>query len=69
MLAPSFSDGALLEQELLLTHHFDFLVSQLKQRIDGPDHGHVDMMAYYNFVTFDIIGQVFFEISKNYSDL
>lgn len=57
MLAPAFSDSALLEQEPLLAHYFDLLVSRLKQRIDGSEHGRVDMMAYYNFVTFDIIGQ------------
>ncbi|TVY81603.1 Cytochrome P450 monooxygenase radP [Lachnellula suecica] len=58
LLAPAFSDGALLEQESLLTHHFDLLVSQLKRQIDRPEQGRVDMMAYYNFVTFDIIGDL-----------
>jgi hypothetical protein len=46
MLAPAFSDSALLEQESLLTHYFDLLVAKLKQRIDGPDSRRVDMMAY-----------------------
>lgn len=54
----AFSDSALLEQEPLLTSYFDLLVSKLKQQIDGPAHGRVDMMAYYNFATFDIIGYV-----------
>lgn len=57
-IANAFSDGALLEQEPLLTFYFDLLVSKLKQRIDGPAHGRVNMMAYYNFTTFDIIGYV-----------
>lgn len=57
-LAHAFSDGALLEQEPLLTFYFDLLVSKLKQRIDGPAHGKIDMMAQYNSVTFDIIGYV-----------
>lgn len=55
LLAHAFSDSALLEQEPLLTYYFDLLVSKFKQQIDGPAHGRVDMMAYYNFVTFDII--------------
>jgi cytochrome P450 len=61
MLAPAFSDRALLEQESLLTHYFDLLVSELKKKIDGPNNGRVDMMEYYNFVTFDITGQGFRE--------
>ncbi|TVY14103.1 Cytochrome P450 monooxygenase aclL [Lachnellula arida] len=58
MLAPGFSDRVLLEQEPLLTRYFDLLVSELKSKIDGPDPGErrVDVMAYYNFTTFDIIG-------------
>ncbi|KAM0806079.1 putative benzoate 4-monooxygenase cytochrome P450 [Usnea florida] len=58
LLAHAFSDSALLEQEPLLTLYFDLLVSKLKQQIIGPSHGRVDMMAYYNFTTFDIIGDL-----------
>ncbi|MCJ1462457.1 hypothetical protein MMC07_001059 [Pseudocyphellaria aurata] len=58
LLAHAFSDGALLEQESLLTLYFDLLVARLKQQIDGPAHGRVDMMAWYNFTTFDIIGDL-----------
>lgn len=56
LLAHAFSDSALLEQEPILTSYFDLLVSKLKQQVDGPAQGRIDMMAYYNFVTFDIIG-------------
>ena len=58
LLAHAFSDSALLEQEPLLTFYFDLLVSRLKRQIDGAAHGRVDIMAYYNFVAFDIIGYV-----------
>lgn len=54
----AFSDSALLEQEPLLTSYFDLLVSKLKQQIDGPANGRVDIMAYYNFTAFDIIGYI-----------
>ena len=54
----AFSDSALLEQEPLLTIYFKLLVSKLKEQIDGPAQGRVDMMAYYYFTTFDIIGYV-----------
>ncbi|KAI4203607.1 MAG: hypothetical protein LQ346_001754 [Caloplaca aetnensis] len=56
LYAHAFTDTALLEQSPLLTRYFDLLVSKLKQKIDGPEQGQVDLMAYYNFTTFDIIG-------------
>lgn len=56
VFAHAFSDTALLEQESLLTHYFDLLVDKLKQQVDGPSRGRVDLMAFYNFTTFDIIG-------------
>lgn len=59
LLAHAFSDHALLEQESLLTRYFGLLVEKLKQQIDGPARGRVDIMAYYNFTTFDIIGYTF----------
>jgi cytochrome P450 len=55
ILAPAFSDGALLEQEPLMNYYFELLVSKLRQRIEGPSGGRVDMMAHYNYVAFDII--------------
>ncbi|KAL8948520.1 MAG: hypothetical protein Q9222_005301 [Ikaeria aurantiellina] len=58
LFAHAFSDGALLEQEPILTHYFDLLVAQLKRQIDGPANGRVNMMAWYNFTTFDIIGDL-----------
>ncbi|KAI4284881.1 MAG: hypothetical protein L6R38_001090 [Xanthoria sp. 2 TBL-2021] len=58
LLAHAFSDTALLDQEPLLTYYFDLLVAKLKQRIDAPSEGRVDMKAYYNFTTFDIIGDL-----------
>lgn len=59
LLGHAFSDSALLEQESLLTHYFDLLITKLKMQIDGAARGRVDMMAYYNFTTFDIIGYIF----------
>jgi cytochrome P450 len=58
LLAPAFSDSSLLEQEPLLNHYFDLLIAKLKQQIDGPSNGRVDLMTQYNFVTFDIIRHV-----------
>ncbi|KAL8814103.1 MAG: hypothetical protein Q9223_006646 [Gallowayella weberi] len=58
LYAHAFTDTALLEQAPLLTHYFDLLVSKLKERIDGSDQGRVNIVAFYNFTTFDIIAFV-----------
>ncbi|PVI03021.1 putative benzoate 4-monooxygenase cytochrome P450 [Periconia macrospinosa] len=57
-LAPAFSDTALMEQESLLNQHFELLIAKLKQQVDGSSQGRVDLMAQYNFVTFDIISDL-----------
>ena len=49
-----------MEQEPLLTYYFELLVTKLKQRAGGPGAPYVDLMAYFNFVTFDIIGSVYY---------
>ena len=54
LLSHAFSDNALREQESLVTHYFDFLIERLKQQIDGPKHGKVDLTAWYNYTTFDV---------------
>ena len=56
LLAHAFTDTALLEQEPLLAHYFDFLIERLKQQIDGSARGRVNLAGWYNFTTFDIIG-------------
>lgn len=53
--AYAFTESALMEQASLLTDYLDMIVSCLKRQIDGPDRGRVDIVAYYNFATFDII--------------
>lgn len=58
LVAHAFSDTALLEQSPLLTQYFDRLVERLKQQIDGPEKGRVNIAAWFNFLTFDIIGYV-----------
>ena len=65
LFSHAFSDSALLEQEPLLTIYFKLLISKLKEQIDGPAQGRVDMMAYYNFATFDIIGYILLSFLSN----
>lgn len=46
-----------MEQESLLDFYFDLLVSKLKAQIKASSaSSRVDLMAYYYFVTFDVIG-------------
>jgi cytochrome P450 len=54
----AFSETALREQEHLLTAHTTHLVQKLKELIDGLEKGRVNMMDYYNFLTFDVIGDL-----------
>ncbi|ORY14671.1 cytochrome P450 [Clohesyomyces aquaticus] len=58
LVSHAFSDVALREQEPLLTTHTTHLVQKLKTLIDGPEEGKVDMRNYYNFLTFDVIGDL-----------
>ena len=60
LLSHAFSDAAIREQEPLITQYFDLLIDKLNQQIEGPDHGVVDVTAWYNFTTFDIIGDLAF---------
>lgn len=58
LVAHAFSDAALREQESLLTGHTSNLMNKLKQITDGPEKGRVNIMDYYNFLTFDVIGDL-----------
>lgn len=65
LLSHAFSEAALREQEPILTTYFDLLISRLKDQIDGPAAGKVDIMSWYTFTTFDIIGFVNPNPAKN----
>ncbi|MCJ1363219.1 hypothetical protein MMC16_002326 [Acarospora aff. strigata] len=60
LLAHAFSEKALREQEPLIASYIDLLVSKLRQQIQGPEAGKVDITKWYNFTTFDIIGDLSF---------
>ncbi|GME27350.1 Cytochrome P450 [Neofusicoccum parvum] len=54
----AFSDKALREQEPLIQRYIDLLIQRLHEKVKaGAD---VDMVRYYNFTTFDIIGDLTF---------
>ncbi|QBZ61995.1 hypothetical protein PoMZ_10869 [Pyricularia oryzae] len=55
---PAFSDKALRSQEPRMTRYIDMLIQQLRrQSSQGPT---VDINLWYNFATFDLIGDLAF---------
>lgn len=58
-MAHAFSDKALKAQEDIIQAYVDQLISQLHKRASSSDNI-VDMMHWFNFTTFDIIGDLSF---------
>ena len=61
LLSHAFSDAALREQEPTMTKYFDLLVTGLSRKCDAGES--VDMCKWYNYLTFDIIGDLCFNES------
>lgn len=59
-LAHAFSNTALKEQEDLMTGYFKLLIEKLRQQVNGPEKGKVDIVKWYNCTTFDMIGDLAF---------
>jgi cytochrome P450 len=60
LLAHGFSEKAIREQEPLLLQYIDLLIRGLHEHAkDGPQ----DMVAWYNWATFDLIGDLTFNES------
>ncbi|KAL1966235.1 hypothetical protein VTN77DRAFT_4787 [Rasamsonia byssochlamydoides] len=61
LLSHAFSEKALRGQEALLRKYVDLMITQLCKRAACPDtNGVVDLVSWYNFTTFDIIGDLAF---------
>ena len=61
LMSHAFSDRALREQETLLHAYADLLVQKLhEQVVEGPSSKVVDIVRWYNYVTFDLIGDLSF---------
>jgi hypothetical protein len=56
--AHAFSEKALSGQEPIIKHYVDLLTLQLHQQAERPNGSVVDMVRWYNFTTFDIIGDL-----------
>ena len=64
MLSHAFSLKALMEQEKAIQEYVDMLVKRLAQRYagkeKGPDGEYCNLVSWYNYTTFDIIGDLAF---------
>ncbi|XHG09940.1 hypothetical protein AWENTII_012975 [Aspergillus wentii] len=58
LMAYAFSAAALSEQESYLQHYADLLMKRLRERMLAGEP--VDMTRWYNYLTFDIIGELAF---------
>lgn len=59
----AFSNSAVREQEPILNSYFDLLIQKLHEKTRGPSKGDVNLVRWYNFTTFDIIGDLSFQES------
>ncbi|KAI9706381.1 MAG: hypothetical protein M1836_003386 [Candelina mexicana] len=60
LLSHAFSEKALKESQPLVQSYVDVLISQLRGQIRGPAQGKVDFTKWYNWTSFDIIGDLTF---------
>ena len=62
LLNPGFSDKALREQEPLVQSYVELFITRLLQKTSAADNGtaSVNMTQWFNFITFDIIGDLSF---------
>ncbi|KAK8014326.1 cytochrome p450 3a17 [Apiospora arundinis] len=58
LLSHAFSEAALTEQESYIKCYVDLLITRLKEQAETS--APVDMLMWYNFTTFDIIGELAF---------
>lgn len=63
LLSHAFSDSALREQEELITSYLDLFIKKLHQQILGTAQGKINLVQWYNFTTFDILGDLCFDES------
>lgn len=62
VLNPAFSDRALKAQEWILQGYTHLLITRLRDQIDSAGEGStaVDIDTWYNFTTFDTVGDLCF---------
>ena len=56
----AFSDNALRDQQPLIKKYVDCLIMRLHEQVKLENKGIIDAVAWYNFITFDIIAELTF---------
>lgn len=59
-MSPAFSDKVLQAQEPILHYYVDVLIEKLREQCRGDSGGIVDIAKWFNFTTFDLIGDLSF---------
>ena len=59
IISHAFSDRALLSQEYILQKYSDLLIARLRDQPNLQD-GSLDICSWYNFTTFDVLGDLCF---------
>ena len=59
-LSHGFSDRSMREQEPTIVWYVNLLVQRLHERTTGANGGALDMREWFNYTTFDIIGELGF---------
>ncbi|KAK3984527.1 cytochrome P450 [Cladorrhinum sp. PSN332] len=59
LLSHAFSDKALRGQEDIMKHYIDLFIRRMHERAQSPNPV-VDIVSWYNFTTFDLIGDLAF---------
>lgn len=59
LLSHAFSDSSLRGQEPIIKHYVDILMQRLREKSEGGKQA-LDLVSWYNFTTFDIIGDLAF---------
>lgn len=60
LISHAFSDTALREQEEVVINYVDLLISNLKKRAANPKDAEVNLVRWFDFTTFDLIGDLSF---------
>lgn len=58
VLQPAFSEKATREHEFMIQKYTSRLIQGLEDTISNTENGKVDLVRWFNFTTFDIIGEI-----------
>lgn len=63
LLSHAFLDKALRAQESLIQSYVNTLIEKIKGVAHERAHGKADISLWFNYLTFDVMGDIFFSVS------